>query len=117
MSGADGRGQLVRELLVASQAVLFGRVDVHVNLGYTFIGQPADVGTVMAPKAKNIINFALCGIVPLGKGFEGFAEVYGNTSASANGETGDAGGVVLPPSSRTARSSARSAAAGTSPTP
>ena len=28
MSGADGRGQLVRELLVASQAVLFGRVDV-----------------------------------------------------------------------------------------
>lgn len=70
---------------------LIGRVDFHVNLGYSFIGQPAGV------MANNIFDFAFAGIVPLGTRFEAFAEVYGNTSAAVNGEAGDAGGVVLSP--------------------
>ncbi len=70
---------------------LFGPVDVHVNLGYTVIGKP------MGVTANNIYNFAIAGVLPLGNRYEVFAECFGNTAASPDGETGDAGGVVLVP--------------------
>lgn len=70
---------------------LIGPVDVHVNLGYTVIGQP------MGVTANNIFSFAVAGVLPLDEHHEAFAECYGNTAASPDGESGDAGGVVLVP--------------------
>ena len=70
---------------------LVGPVDVHVNLGYTVIGQP------MGVTANNIYSFAVAGVLPISKRYDLFAECYGNTAASPDGESGDAGGVVLVP--------------------
>jgi hypothetical protein len=70
---------------------LIGLFDVHANAGYTIIGQPTGV------TANNIWSFALAAILPLNKHIELFAETYGNTAAAPDGESGDAGGVVLVP--------------------
>ena len=75
--------------LIASKKV--GPFDIHANFGYTIIGQP------MGVTANNIFNFALAGILPINKHVEVFAEAYGNTAAAPDGESGDAGGVVLVP--------------------
>lgn len=80
----DVAGYLVMSKLV-------GPVDVHVNLGYTVIGKPAGV------TANNIYSFAVAGVLPVSRHFNVFAESYGNSAATPDGESGDAGGPVLVP--------------------
>ena len=65
--------------LIASK--LMGPVDVHANLGYTVVGQPA--GT----KLSNIVNGAL-GAVYRRSAWELFGEVLGTTAAVPGGEGG-----------------------------
>jgi hypothetical protein len=57
----------------------FGALDLHGNLGYSFLGKP-DSLTV-----HNLINFAVGGEVSLGQRGLFFAEVLGNTVAAGGG--------------------------------
>ncbi len=62
----------------------FGALDLHANLGYTFLGKPDSV------TVHNLINFAVGGIVPIGQSSEFFAEVLGNTVAAGGPENSTA---------------------------
>jgi hypothetical protein len=68
--------------LIASRR--FGALDLHGNLGYTFLGKPAGI------TVHNLINFALGGTVPVGRSGLLFAEVLGNTVAAGGPENGAA---------------------------
>jgi hypothetical protein len=68
--------------LIASRR--FGALDLHANLGYTFLGKPDSISV------HNLINFALGGTVPLGQSGVFFAEVLGNTVAAGGPENGAA---------------------------
>ena len=65
-----------------------GRVDLHANLGYAFLGQPTGV------QIHDVINLALAGILDLTPRTQAFAEVLGNTTASAEGNESGAGAEV-----------------------
>ena len=60
--------------LIASKR--FGRLDTHVNLGYTVVGKP-----VGAP-LRNIANFAVAGMYDLGRRAKLYGEVLANTAAT-----------------------------------
>ena len=62
-------------ILIASKKL--GRVDTHLNLSYTIVGQPE--GT----KLSNIVGGALAVMVPLGHRFRAFSEVLASTSTGA----------------------------------
>lgn len=68
--------------LIASRR--FGALDLHTNLGYTFLGKPAGI------TVHNLINFALGGTVPIGQNGLFFAEVLGNTVAAGGPENSTA---------------------------
>lgn len=55
----------------------FGRADVHANAGYTILGAPANT------RVHNIFNYALAMTYAANPRLEPFAEVYGNTTSSA----------------------------------
>jgi hypothetical protein len=65
--------------LIASKR--FGRLDTHVNLGYTVLGQPVGV------KLHNIANFALAAMYDLGSRTKLYSEILANTSATSEGES------------------------------
>jgi len=58
----------------------FGVLDLHANLGYSFLGKPDSI------TVHNLINFAVGGIVSVGRNSEFFAEVLGNTVAAGGPE-------------------------------
>ncbi len=59
----------------------FGVLDVHVNLGYTFMGQP-DGQTV-----NDLFNYALGAEYEVSIQWELIGEIYGNTSSLSGNET------------------------------
>ena len=63
--------------LIASKR--FGRLDMHANAGYTFVGSPP------GPRLANTINGALAGEFHLVEKAEEFAEVLGVTSSAPEG--------------------------------
>jgi len=65
-----------------------GRVDLHANLGYAFLGQPPGA------QIHDVIALALAGILDLTPRTQAFAEVLGNTTASAEGNETGAGAEV-----------------------
>ena len=68
--------------LIASKR--FGRLDTHVNVAYTFVGQPpGPEGT--GPKLSNTIGGALAGMYRIGERFRIYGEVLATTSASRGG--------------------------------
>lgn len=58
----------------------FGALDLHANLGYTFLGKPAGV------TVQNLVDFALGGTVSVGANTEFYAEILGNTVATGGPE-------------------------------
>jgi hypothetical protein len=58
----------------------FGSLDLHANLGYSFLGKPDSI------TVHNLINFAVGGEVPIGQRGLFFAEVLGNTVAAGGPE-------------------------------
>jgi hypothetical protein len=74
---------------IASQR--FGRMDVHANLGYTIVGQPA--GT----RLKNVISFAVASELHVSPRFDVVGELIGNTSSTgdkAEGTSGSGGTLI-----------------------
>lgn len=63
--------------LIASRR--FGRLDIHGNIGYTFLGKPAGV------RLRNVFDFALAGVRSLSRQLDLYGELLGNTSASPEG--------------------------------
>jgi len=63
--------------LIASRRV--GAVDLHANLGYTFLGKPAGLNL------HNLIDFAVAGTINVGSTMA-FAEILGNTAAAGGPE-------------------------------
>lgn len=68
--------------LIASRR--FGALDLHANLGYSFLGRPDSI------TVHNLINFAVGGEVSVGQSGLLFAEVLGNTVAAGGPENGTA---------------------------
>ncbi|HZE89526.1 MAG TPA: hypothetical protein VE404_08265 [Verrucomicrobiae bacterium] len=68
----------------------FGKVDGHVNVAYTFVGDPPGA------HLRNIYNFALAGVYRPTPTVDIFAEVLRNTSSLPGGESGDAKTSVIP---------------------
>ena len=66
--------------LIASKAL--GDFDVHINLGYTIIGQPS------GSRLNNIFDFALAAEYHLCQRTDLIAEMLGNTSSLPSGESG-----------------------------
>ena len=64
--------------LIASRR--FGALDLHANLGYTFLGKPAGI------TVHNLISYALGGTVPLGPNAVVFGEILGNTVTAGGPE-------------------------------
>jgi len=62
----------------------FGRLDAHLNLGYTFVGQPAGI------RLSNIANVAAGFMYDLGGRTRMFGEVLANTAATAGAPEGSA---------------------------
>ena len=62
--------------LIASKR--FGKLDAHVNAGYTILGRPAGVAL------KNIFNFSVAGEFHLNKKWDVVAEVLNETSSGFN---------------------------------
>jgi hypothetical protein len=67
-------------ILIASKKL--GNLDTHVNLSYTFVGQPAGA------KLSNVVGGALAAMVPVGRRFRAYGEVLATTSTG--GGEGDA---------------------------
>lgn len=67
-------------ILIASKRL--GNVDTHLNLSYTFVGQPAGA------KLTNVVGGALAAVVPMGRRFRAYSEVLATTSTG--GGEGDA---------------------------
>lgn len=63
--------------LIASRRL--GRLDLHGNLGYTFLGKPAGV------RLRNVFDFALAAVRGLAPRLDLYGEILGNTSASPEG--------------------------------
>ena len=75
--------------LIASKR--FGDLDVHVNVGYTVVGDPAGVSL------DNIFNFALGGKYKLTPEYDLFGEVLATTSTGQGQETTSSGsGLIVP---------------------
>src|SRR5206468_5631526 len=70
---------------IASHRV--GRLDTHLNLGYTLMGRPPGVAV------NNVVNYAVAEEYRLSPRWELLGEVFGSTSALAEGAdpTGGAG--------------------------
>jgi hypothetical protein len=66
--------------LIASRR--FGRLDTHANLAYTVVGRPAGA------RVNNIIYAAVAGVYRPNARTELFGEIFGNTAASAEAESG-----------------------------
>lgn len=60
----------------------FGKLDLHANLGYTFVGQPP------GPKLKNTIDYALACEYKFNDKWVMVGEVTGNTSSLTGAEQG-----------------------------
>jgi len=87
-----GTGQTdFRTLLIASK--LFGQVDVHANLGYTFPGSPPGV------QLKNFFDYALAAEYHVNPELDLVTEVIGNQSSldKAAGTQGGSGEPTLTP--------------------
>ena len=67
--------------IIASKQL--GRFDTHVNLGYTFVGQPP------GPKLKNTIDYAVAGEYRFNEKWVVVGEVTGNSSSLTGAETSD----------------------------
>lgn len=65
-------------LFIASKR--HGRLDTHVNLGYTLVGSPRGA------QLGNIIDYALAEELHLTPRFDVLAEVLGNTSSTGEGQ-------------------------------
>lgn len=66
-----------------------GALDVHLNASYTVVGKPDNAMTI-----NNVFGFAAAAKYYLDR-FELFAEVFGNTAASGDGENGSGGTAEL----------------------
>jgi hypothetical protein len=67
--------------LIASRRL--GRLDLHGNVGHTFLGKPAGI------RLRNVVDFGLAAVRSLSRRLDLYGEVLGNTSASPEGsETG-----------------------------
>jgi hypothetical protein len=60
-------------ILIASKK--FGKLDAHLNIGYTFVGQPTEM------ELQNIFSVSAAGEYELSEKFELVAEVLANTSS------------------------------------
>jgi len=72
--------------LIASKR--FGRLDTHLNLSYSVVGNPAGA------RLNDIIGYALATVYRPNDRIECFAEVLGDTSAGPEGEVGDTAGAA-----------------------
>ena len=64
--------------LIASKKI--GKFDISMNLSYTFLGKPAGIDI------NNVFGYALGSIYKINESWILFAEVYGNSSATGEGE-------------------------------
>jgi hypothetical protein len=77
-----------RFLLIASKQ--FGRLDTHVNFGYTLLGSPEGANF------DNIFDYAFAAEYKLTPSLDLVAEVLGNTAATSTSDTAETGGPVTP---------------------
>jgi hypothetical protein len=81
-----GKADIAGYLILSKR---FGDFDIHINGSYTVVGKPDNAMTV-----ANIFGFAFAAKYYVGK-LDLFAEVYGNTAASGDGEGGMGGSAEL----------------------
>lgn len=74
---------------IASKRI--GRLDTHVNLGYTIVGEPAGISL------NNILNYAWAEEYHATPRFDIVGEITGNTSATGGPEGGEGGGSAPAP--------------------
>lgn len=68
-----------------------GRLDTHLNLGYTFVGSPSGANL------QNIFNYAIGATLKVDPRLNLVGEIIGNTSSAADRAEGDAGGGSVTP--------------------